>query len=136
MFAALPLLALPVIGYNVLVLAFMPGGRHASATAYVDGALFSLPAASGGRWPVTLGDLFVLASLLVLFIELLKSTGSRSAVLINHSLSKVLFIGCLVELLLFHAFATSAFFLVTVMVLLDVLAAFIVTLRRELDVAG
>ena len=46
----------------------------------------------------------------------------------------LLFIGCLVEFLLFRAFATTAFFLVTTMVLLDVLAGFvmtIVTARRE-----
>jgi hypothetical protein len=48
----------------------------------------------------------------------------------------VLFILCLVEFLLFPAFATSTFFLVTLMVLLDVLAGFIVTIvaaRRDVD---
>jgi uncharacterized membrane protein len=41
-----------------------------------------------------------------------------------------------VEFLLFPAFATSSFFLLTLMVLLDVLAGFIVTIvasRREID---
>jgi uncharacterized membrane protein len=49
----------------------------------------------------------------------------------------VLFIVCLVEFLLFPAFATSTFFLLMLMVLLDVLAGFIVTIvasRREIDV--
>jgi uncharacterized membrane protein len=48
----------------------------------------------------------------------------------------VLFIICLVEFLLFPAFATSIFFLLMLMVLLDVLAGFIVTIaasRREID---
>ena len=76
----------------------------------------------------------VFSSLLILFVELLKSTGARHIAIINHSLSMLLFIGCLVEFLLFRAFATTAFFLVTIMVLLDVLAGFIMTIvtaRRE-----
>ena len=46
----------------------------------------------------------------------------------------ILFIVCLVEFLLFRACATSAFFLISAMVFLDVLAGFIVTIaatRRE-----
>ena len=73
---------------------------------------------------------------MVLFVELLKSTTSRRIAIINHSLSMVLFILCLVEFLLFPAFATSTFFLITLMVLLDVLAGFIVTIvaaRRDVD---
>ncbi len=134
MFAALPLLALPVIGYNLLIYALLPGNRHASADARMLEPLLRVPMASGGQWSVTLGDLVVFVSLLILFVELLKSTGSRHIAIINHSLSMLLFIACLVEFLLFRAFATSAFFLVTMMVLLDVLAGFVITIvaaRRE-----
>ena len=80
--------------------------------------------------------MLVFAALIILFIELLKATTSRRIAIINHSLSMVLFIVCLVEFLLFPAFATSTFFLVTLMVLLDVLAGFIVTIvaaRRDID---
>jgi O-antigen ligase len=86
-----------------------------------------------------MGDILVFAALVILFIELLKSTTSRRIAIINHSLSMVLFIVCLVEFLLFRAFATSAFFLITSMVLLDVLAGFIVTIvasRREIDMVN
>jgi hypothetical protein len=86
-----------------------------------------------------MGDLLLAGALVVLFIELLKSTTSRQVAIINHSLSMVLFIVCLVEFLLFPAFSTSAFFLLTLMVLLDVLAGFIVTIvasRREIDFNG
>ena len=134
MFAALPLLAVPVLGYNLYVFAFLPGGRHGDAGARLLQTLFSTPMASGAAWPVTGGDLAVFASLLILFVELLKSTSSRHIALINHSLSMLLFIACLVELLLFRAFATTAFFMLTAMVLLDVLAGFIVSLatpRRD-----
>ena len=134
MFATLPLLVLPVIGYNLLVFALVPGHRHGSADARMLEPLLRVPMASGGQWSVTLGDVVVLCSLLILFVELLKSTGSRHIAIINHSLSMLLFIACLVEFLLFRAFATTAFFMLTVMVLLDVLAGFvmtIVTARRD-----
>ncbi len=134
MFATLPLLGMPVIGYNLLIFLLLPGNRHASADARMLEPLLRVPMASGGQWSVTLGDLVVFVSLLILFVELLKSTGSRHVAIINHSLSMLLFIGCLVEFLLFRAFATTAFFMVTIMVLLDVLAGFIMTIvtaRRE-----
>jgi len=137
MFAALPLLALPVLFYNLFAL-LVGGGFHSGHTAdRFSAQLMSVPMASRGVWSVSLSDLFLAGSLVVLFVELLKSTTSRQAAIINHSLSMVLFILCLVEFLLFPAFATSTFFLLTLMVLLDVLAGFIVTIvasRREIDV--
>jgi hypothetical protein len=135
MFAAAPLLALPVFAYNLLVLFVLPGGRHASSVAHMSQALFQAPSAGGGRWPVTMGDAIVFFSLTILMIEQLKSTTSRHIVIINQSMSMVLFIGCLVEFLLFQAFANSTFFLLTFMVLLDMVAGFILTIRHEMDVA-
>src|ERR1700761_2068141 len=135
MFAALPLLALPVWFYNFLPRTY--GFSATDAGARMTAQVFNLPMASGGRWSVGMGDAIIFLSLVILFIELLKSTTSRRIAIINHSLSMILFIICLVEFLLFKAFATSAFFLLTSMVLLDVLAGFIVTIvasRREIDV--
>jgi hypothetical protein len=48
----------------------------------------------------------------------------------------ILFVICLVEFLLLRGFATSTFFLIVAMVMLDVLAGFIVTIiaaRKDLD---
>ncbi|MHB8528221.1 MAG: hypothetical protein ACYC8V_01760 [Caulobacteraceae bacterium] len=135
MFAALPLLALPVIAYNLFALSLSGGLRGIEAPARLAAPLFRLRTAAGGVWPVSVSDLILAASLVVLFIELLKTTSRRAAV-INHSLSMLLFVACLVELLLAPAFANSTFFLITLMVLLDVLAGFIVTIaasRREFD---
>jgi hypothetical protein len=129
MFAALPLLALPVIGYNILVFAIFPGGRNHSAVARLSEPLFTVPTAGAGQWPVTL---IVFISLVILFFEQLKTTERRHVVILNQSMSMVLFVGCLVEFLLFPAFANSAFFLLSAMVLLDVAAGFIATLRSEL----
>jgi len=136
MFAAFPLLALPVLAYNLLALTVAGGFRGDGAPERMSEQLFTIRTASHTQWPVSLADLLLAAALVVLFVELLKSTTSRQVAIINHSLSMILFITCLVEFLLFPAFATSAFFLLTLMVLLDVLAGFIVTIvasRREVD---
>jgi hypothetical protein len=134
MFAAFPLLALPVLAYNLLALTVAGGFGGSGAPERMSAQLFSIRTASHTQWPVSLADL--LLALVVLFIELLKSTTSRQVAIVNHSLSMILFILCLVEFLLIPAFATSAFFLLTLMVLLDVLAGFIVTIvasRREIE---
>ena len=136
MFAAFPLLALPVALYNLVLLTMSGGVSTADAPGQLGAPLFTIHMTSGGAWPVSLGDLFLAGSLIVLFIELLKSTNSRNMAIINHSLSMVLFVACLVEFLLLKGFATSVFFLITLMVLLDVLAGFIVTIvasRRDID---
>jgi len=136
MFAAVPLLALPVLVYNLIVLTLPGGFKAADAGPRLADTLFTIRMTSGAGWGVGLGDLLLAASLVVLFVELLKSTNSRRIAIVNHSLSMVLFIVCLVEFLLLPAFATSTFFLLALMVLLDVLAGFIVTIvaaRRDVD---
>lgn len=136
LFGAFPLLALSVILYNLLALTIMGGFHSDAAQASLVQVLFTIPMTSGGRWAVTVSDMMLAGSLVVLFIELLRSTTSRRVAIVNHALSMALFIACLVELLLAPAFATSTFFLITLMVLLDVLAGFIVTIvsaRRDID---
>ena len=136
MFAAFPLLVLPVLLYNLVLLSMKGGLGSTEAAAQLAQPLFTIHMTSGGAWPVSLGDLFLAAALIVMFIELLKSANSRNVAIINHSLSMILFVGCLVEFLLLKGFSTSVFFLITMMVLLDVLAGFIVTIvsaRRDID---
>jgi hypothetical protein len=136
MLAALPLLALPVALYNILVLTIAGGLSGTGAPQRMSSQVFALPMASHTLWPVSVGDLLLAGALVVLFIELLKSTTTRQVAIVNHALSMLLFIICLIEMLLLPAFATSTFFLLTLMVLLDVLAGFIVTItaaRREVD---
>ena len=137
MFAAFPLLALPVLAYNLLVLS-LGGLGSAAAASQLGGRVLSAPMPSGAAWDISIADLLLASALVILFIEMLKSASSRGAAIVNHSLSMLVFIACLLELLLLRAFATSTFFLITLMVLLDVLAGFIVTIiaaRRDVDVA-
>jgi hypothetical protein len=135
-FAAAPLLILPVAAYNLLALAFAGGFASTVANARLTTPLFQLRTAPGGVWPVSVADLLLAASLVVMFVELIKSTHDRRVAIVNHALSMALFVACLAEMLLASAFATSTFFLITLMVLLDVLAGFILSIaasRRESD---
>ncbi len=135
LWSAIPLLALPVALYNGAVLLAVEGGFDSpGAPERLAEPVFSVPMASGALWTLGFGDLLVIAALAVLFMEMLKSSSSRGAAVVNHGLSMALFIVCLVEFLLLRAFATSSFFLILLMVLLDVLAGFVVSItaaRRE-----
>lgn len=126
--AAAPLLALPVAAYNLLAELMAGGLASAGAAQRLAAPLFSLRTASGGAWPVSAADLLLAGALVVLFAELTKSTRDRTAAIVNHGLSVVLFVVCLAEMLMAPACATSTFFLITLMVLLDVMAGFILIL--------
>ncbi len=140
MLIAIPLLMIPVILYNIVVLTGMVGGAGAvAADGSLRDVLFTIPMASGAGWSVGIGDLILFLSLILLFFELLKSTSSQKVAIVNHALSMILFVICLVEFLLIKGFATSTFFLIVTMVMLDVLAGFIVTIisaRKDLDFAS
>jgi hypothetical protein len=137
MLIALPLLVIPVVLYNLVVLTeLMGGGGSVAADTVLREAMFSIPMASGSSWNVGVGDLILFLSLILLFFELLKSTSSQKVAIVNHALSMIVFVVCLVEFLLIKGFATSTFFLIVVMVMLDVLAGFIVTIiaaRKDFD---
>jgi hypothetical protein len=132
-FAAAPLLALPVGLYNLFTLTLAGGYHSTDANIRLTAPLFEFKTAPGGLWPVSVADLLLAASLVVLFVELVKSAGSRRIAIANHALSMVLFVACLVEMLVFPAFATSTFFLIILMVLLDVLAGFVITMAQARD---
>ena len=130
MLIAIPLLVVPVVIYNIVIIFIGQDASNGLAVAsdVLSDPLFAVTMASGARWSVSVGDLILFLSLILLFFELLKSTTSQKAAIINHALSMVLFVVCLIEFLLLGGFATSVFFLIMTMVLLDVLAGFIVTI--------
>lgn len=137
MLIAIPLLVVPVVIYNLVILL---GGSAPDAVlgpaSVLSEVLLRVPMTSGASWSISVGDLILFLSLILLFVELLKSTSSQRVAIVNHALSMVLFVVCLVEFLLLPGFAGSVFFLILTMVLLDVLAGFIVTIiasRRDFD---
>ncbi len=132
---AIPLMLIPFILYNVTVLF----GGAVVADEIIRKPLFSLPMMRGSRWIFSAGDLIILITMLVLFIELLKSTYTSSVSLIDHGLSMLVFIACLVEFLLVPQAATSVFFFIMIACMIDVVAGYSIgirTARRDLNIGS
>ena len=124
MLAHIPLMIVPFILYN-LGLAGLFGDIGDPWRAQV----FSLSMLSGGVWTMSLADLLVLLALLVLFVEVLKATRTSNASVLDHLLSTFVFVVFLVEFLLVERAASSLFFILTAIALVDVLAGFAISLR-------
>lgn len=120
MLSSFPLLVLALIAYNAVV--FFTGPS-------LDTELFSLLMVSGAPWSFTMHHLIVTFALLLLFVEILKSTRTGPYSIADHMLSTVVFIICLVEFLLVPEAATSTFFLIMLMALIDVVAGYSITIR-------
>jgi hypothetical protein len=140
-FNVFPLLLVPVLTYNIWAFGSTAANHNDSTIVrrHLSDAWLNVDMASGVQWTVTFGDVMVLLALLLPFVELLKSTSTGTAAIFNHALSMLVFIICLVEFLLHPAFATSTFFVILVMTLLDVLAGVVVTIisaRRDVEFAG
>ena len=139
MFGAFPLLALPVLAYNLIALTLAGGFGAIDAGDKIVVALFKIRAASGGMWAVSPADLLLSASLVVLFIELIKSTYTSSSQMVDHGLSMLVFIACLVEFLLQPKATTSVFFFIMTAALVDVVAGALIGIRaarRDLNIGS
>lgn len=107
------------------------------AGAGVQNAAFSVQLPSRATWTMPLGDLLVAIGLFLLYLEILKATRTTAAAVIDHALSMLVFIFCLVEFLLIERMATASFFLIMVMTFIDVISGFTVTIstaRRDIGV--
>jgi hypothetical protein len=118
-----PLLVFPFLAYNVIV--FLLFGANPANWAF---GMFSLPMPSGMPWAITAGDFLLVVGVILLFFEVLKSTRTARASIVEHMLSMALFVGYLVEFLLVGAASSSVFFLLMVMSLIDVVAGFTVSI--------
>ncbi len=133
---AFPLLALPVALYNVFALGNGAADAMSVSLAHAIGRL-PMPI-TNAAWAIQLSDVFLFAGLIALFFEVVASSGSSDDVLMKHVLAMLLFVICLVEFLLLRPFATSTFFLLMVMVLLETIAGFIITTvaaRKDIGMA-
>lgn len=131
----IPLIIVPFIVYNVIV---MLGGNLPAETILAK-QVFSVPMVSGARWVFTTGDLIILLTMICLFAELIKSTYTSSTQMIDHGLSMLVFIACLVEFLLVQKATSSVFFFILIAALIDVVAGALIgirTARRDLNIGG
>ena len=126
-----PLLLIPFAIYNIVAF-LMPGVSW-------NGTLTTVHMVSGGDWTMSVGDLLVTLTILLLIAEVMKSTRIGVRSVLDHGLSLVLFLVMLIEFLLVKQAASGTFFLLLVISFVDVLGGFAVTLRtaqRDLTVEG
>ena len=132
---AIPLIVIAFIIYNVVVLL----GGNVPADDILRKPLFSIPMVSGARWVFSMGDLIILMTMLLLFVELIKSTYTATHQMVDHGLSMLVFIACLVEFLLVRQATSSVFFFIMTAALVDVVAGALIgirTARRDLNIGG
>ena len=135
MLAGIPLLIVPFILYN---LGLAGSFGQAEGADIWETQVFSMTMMSGGVFSMTTGNLLIVVALLLLFVEIVKSTRTSNASIVDHLLSTFVFVAFLVEFLLNTEAAHPVFFTLMVIALVDVLAGFSVSLRsagRDLNVS-
>ncbi len=116
-----PLLIVPLAIYNMIVF-LTPGVAWADRVA-------AIRMVSGQEWVMTVGDLLIFLALVILFVEILKSTRAGMKSIVDHALSTLIFIAALIEFLVVRQAATSVFATLLVICLVDVIGGYTVTIR-------
>ena len=125
-----PLLLIPLALYNIIAFLF--------ALGFGD-TVFTVPMMSGATLGVTTGDLLIIFSILLLFVEILKATRFGVKSIVDHMLSFVVFVVALAEFLMVQKAATSTFLLFLVICAIDVVGGFSISIRsatRDYNVEG
>jgi len=127
MLKSTPLLVIILIVYNLI--AFI---SPTSLTRIIIDANL----ASGAKWTFEIKDLLLFLSIILLYVEIVKSTRTSAVSIIDHALSMLVFIIFLMEFILVPQAGNSTFFLIMMVSLVDIIAGFTITIstaRRDLS---
>jgi hypothetical protein len=117
-----PLLLIPLAIYNIIVF-LMPGVSLAEPVV-------KLTLMSGAEWPLTLSDMLLALGIVLLLFEVIKGARPGAKYLTDHLLSLIVFGGAVAEFLLWPRFATSTYFLLALLALVDFLSGIALRTRR------
>jgi hypothetical protein len=126
MLKSIPLLAAVLIIYNLI--AFITPATLTSTV--IDTGLVS-----GAQWIFSVNDLLLFLAIILLYIEIIKSTQTSTSSIVDHVLSMLVFIVFLMEFILVPQVGNSTFFLIMVISFIDVIAGFTITIstaRRDI----
>jgi hypothetical protein len=126
-----PLLLISFAIYNIVTFILVLPDTIWSSQA------IAVPMTSGEIFKLTWQDILIAGSILLLWVEIIKSTQIGLRAIIDHVLAMLLFVAMLIEFLLVKSAGTSTFFLLLVISLIDVLAGFIIGIRgatRQVEV--
>jgi hypothetical protein len=118
-----PLLIIPFLIFNILAYALYRGQPAGWETQ-----VFQIKMVSGVEWTLTSGDILLVVGLICLFFEVIKSTNTGRSSIVEHMLSTALFVIYLIEFILAGAAASSVFFLLMIMSVVDVVAGFTISI--------
>ncbi|MFY0612163.1 MAG: hypothetical protein JXQ99_11595 [Hyphomicrobiaceae bacterium] len=136
---AIPLILFVFIFYNILVLFGGGSGTAVETDKLLRDVLLPIRMLNDQVWNFSWGDLIVLLLFFTLFAELLKATYTSSASLLDHGLSMLVFVVCLIEFLMVPQAQTSVFFFIVIATLIDVIAGYTIGIRvarRDLAIGG
>lgn len=122
-----PLLLIPLAVYNIIVF-LMPGVSLAEP-------VMNLTLMSGAEWPVTLGDMLLALGIVLLLLEVIKGARPGAKFLTDHLLSLIIFGGATAEFLLWPRFASSTYFLLGLLALVDFLSGIALRVQRGAQLA-
>jgi hypothetical protein len=109
---AFPLLLIPFALYNMTVFLLDLSPSH---------EIVALPLLTDTSLPITLGDALIALAMFLLYLEALKAARFASKMAMDHVLAFLVFAGMAAELALVPKAQTSAFLLLTVIALVDLL---------------
>src|SRR5665648_894622 len=139
MIVTIPWILVAIVLYNLIAFTSSWPVEGSGAPTVFDSHLFSIDLISGANWALTVGDLVTIVTLVLLFVELIKATRTGGSSIVDHAFSMVLFMICGIEFLTVRQAATSEFFFILVVTLIDVVAGFSITIRgarRDFGMGG
>ncbi len=124
---AIPMFAYLLIAYLIVSMGAEPSTLNDTVAEF---GLFS-----GARFQLTTNGIFLILGTVALFIEMVKATNTGGTSVLDHILSTLIFIAFLVIFLTVKSTGSEAFFILTLMSLVDVTAGFTITIvsaRRDI----
>jgi len=118
-----PLLLIPLAIYNIIVF-LMPD------VSFTD-PLVKLTLVSGAEWAVTLSDVLLSLAIFLLLAEVIKGARPGAKYLTDHLLSLIVFGAAAAEFVMWPKFATSTYFLMTALSLVDFISGLALRTRRR-----
>ncbi len=115
----IPLLVVIFIIYNLI--AFI-------TPTTLNSVIIDTSLVSGAKWTFDVNDLMLSLAIILLYIEIVKSTRTSTTSIIDHVLSMLVFIIFLMEFIFVPQVGNSTFFLIMMISLLDIIAGFTITI--------
>lgn len=120
----IPLMGVVLLLYNIFALSYSDPN-----TSFWQQEMLPIHLPSGRTLMLTYGMVFISFAMLVLFIELVKSTTASNAAMIEQTLSTLSSIGFLILFLAFPHAAEPTFFMLLIISLVEMLTGFVIPVK-------